>query len=154
MARGAAAGRRTPWTDAGALAVAALASGALALPAAAQPDDAAHRTAQPAPAGVQVPGAIPGAWIVVLEEGAAPERVAPEHARRHGAAVDHVYRHAVKGYAARLSAEAARRVAAEPAVALRQADRRVSIAAQTTPTGINRIDGELSSTVAGNGGGA
>ena len=33
-------------------------------------------------------------------------------------------------------------------------DQTVSIDAQTLPTGINRIDGELSSTVSGNGSGA
>jgi subtilisin family serine protease len=38
-------------------------------------------------------------------------------------------------------------------VASVEPDRIVSIAAQTTPTGINRIDGELSSTVSGNGSG-
>jgi subtilisin len=148
--------RANPWTGAGVLAVAALASGALALPAAAQLDDTVRRTAQaqPGPAGAQAPDVIPGAWIVVLEDGAAPGDVATEHGRRYGAEVDHVYRHAVRGYAARMSAQTARRVAADPVVAFVQADRRVTIAVQTTPTGINRIDGELSSTVAGDGTGA
>jgi subtilisin len=112
---------------------------------------AAGPAAAGAPAGG---GTIPGAWIVTLEKGASPERVAAEHGRRHGAQVDHVYRHAVRGYAARMSAEAARRVAAEPEVAFVEPDRRVSTAAQRTPTGIRRIDGGLSSAVAGDGGGS
>lgn len=154
MARRATVGRRTAWTGGGALAAAALASGVLALPAAAQPGQGAQPTGQPVPAAAQATDVIPGAWIVVLADGAAPEDAAAEHGRRYGAEVDHVYRHAVRGYAARMSAQAAQRVAADPAVVSVQADRRVSIAAQTTPTGIKRIDGELSSTIAGNGSGA
>ncbi len=48
-------------------------------------------------------GVIPGRYIVVLEEGIqGPTAVAQEHAQRHGAEVLHTYRHAIKGYAARL----------------------------------------------------
>ena len=154
MARRATVGRRTAWTGGAALAAAALASGALALPAAAQPGQGGQGAGQPVPAAAQDDGVIPGAWIVVLHEGAAPRDVAAEHGRRYGAEVDHVYRHAVRGYAARMSAQAAERVAADPAVARVEADRRVSVAAQTVPTGIDRIDGEKANTIAGNGSGA
>ena len=116
---------------------------ALAGPAAAAP-------AAP-PAG---PSSVPGAWIVTLEPGASSERVANEHARAHGARVDHVYGHAVNGYAARMSDQKAARVAQDPRVVSVERDQVVTLDAQSTPTGIDRIDGELSSTVAGNGAGA
>ncbi|MDK3257267.1 S8 family peptidase [Blastococcus capsensis] len=137
------------------LAAAALASTSLALLA-------APANAQVPPAG---PGAIPGAWIVTLQPGQAPERVSGEHARQHGAQVDHLYQHALRGYAARMSEQAAARVARDPRVASVQRDRVVtavappnrepaSTAAQRLPTGIARIDGELSSTVSGDGSGS
>jgi subtilisin len=127
----------------GSLAGAATALAVLAVPASAQ-----------APAAD--PGRIPGAWIVVLEDEAAPERVASEHARRHSAQVDHVYRHALKGYAARMSEQAASRVAQDPRVRSVQPDRVVTAFAdgQSVPTGIDRIDGEMSSAVSGDGAGA
>src|SRR5687768_1393143 len=63
------------------------------------------------------PGSVPGAWIVTLADGAPSEGVSDEHARKHGARVDHVYRHAMSGYAARMSDQAAARVAQDPRVA-------------------------------------
>jgi subtilisin len=106
---------------------------------------------------------IPGSYIVTLKAG--EPAAAAERARdRHGATVDHVYRHALRGYAARMSERAAARLADDPDVASVIADRRVSIAAkpggggsaaaaQTLPTGIDRVDAELSSTRAGDGSG-
>ncbi|HWC25784.1 MAG TPA: S8 family serine peptidase [Solirubrobacteraceae bacterium] len=96
---------------------------------------------------------IAGSYIVTLSSGD-PGSVAAEHARREGASVEHVYRHALRGYAARMSETAARRIAADPRVQSVVVDQTVSIAAQTLPTGINRIDGELSATASGNGSGA
>ncbi len=123
-----------------ALAGSAVALAALAAPATAEPPAAES-------------GPIPGAWIVTLDEGTTPARVAGEHARQHGAQVDHLYQYALKGYAARMSEQAASRVAQDPRVRSVQPDRVVTAFAQTIPTGINRIDGELSSTVSGNGSG-
>jgi len=96
---------------------------------------------------------LPGSYIVTLRSGE-PGEVAEEHARRHGAGIDHVYRHAMRGYAARMSAAEARRVAADDRVAAVTPDRRVRLAAQTVPPGIDRVDADLSSTVAGDGRGA
>jgi len=113
-------------------------------------------TARAAPANAESrpqPGVIPGSWIVTLDGSAAPDLVATEHARQYGAQVDQVYRYALNGYAAHMSEQAAARVASDPRVSSVQADRVVTAFAQTTPTGINRIDGELSSTVSGNGSG-
>ncbi len=100
------------------------------------------------------PGVIAGAWIVTLGDAAAPDRVAADHARQYGANVGHVYRYALKGYAAHMSTQAAARVARDPRVRSVEPDRVVTAFAQSTPTGIDRVDGELSSTVSGNGFGA
>jgi subtilisin len=94
-----------------------------------------------------------GSYIVTLR-GGDPGAVADEHSRRYGAAVDLVYRHALRGYAANMSASAARQVGQDSRVAFVAPDKPVSVDAQTLPTGIDRVDGELSSTVSGDGGGA
>jgi subtilisin len=96
---------------------------------------------------------VPGSYIVTLRAGD-PGAVAADHARRHGVAVEHLYRSALRGYAAHMSAAAARRVATDDRVASVVPDQAVSIDAQTLPTGIDRIDGELSSTRSGDGSGA
>ena len=124
-------------TLAGALAGSALVVATLAMPATAEPP-------------VADSGRIPGAWIVTLDKGATPARVASDHARQHGAQVDHLYQYALKGYAARMSEQAASRVAQDPRVRSVQPDRVIAAFAQSLPTGIDRIDGEVSSTVSGN----
>jgi subtilisin family serine protease len=96
-----------------------------------------------------------GSYIVVLQDWvASPDAMAQQQAGRLGGTVSHVYRYALTGYSATLSPAAVKALGADPAVAAVVPDSTVSIAAQTLPTGINRIDGELSSTVAGNGAGA
>jgi subtilisin len=95
-------------------------------------------------------GVIPGSYIVTLNSGD-PGAVAKEHGQRHGAAVDHVYGHALRGYSAHMSATAARRVAHDARVAAVTPNRRMSLTAQTVPPGIDRIDADLSSAVSGNG---
>jgi subtilisin len=83
-------------------------------------------TGQP-PGTAAVTGAIPGSYIVVLEAGH-PSSVAQEHARGHGVEVSHVYAHALRGYAARMSAAAAARIAQDPRVAFVDQDRVVTTA--------------------------
>jgi subtilisin family serine protease len=109
--------------------------------------------AVPASAAGSSPGAA-GSYIVVLRDGASVDAVASRHSAAFGAQVAQVYRHALNGYAATMSASAARAVAADPRVAYVSADRELHIDVQTLPTGINRIDGELSSTASGNGSGS
>jgi subtilisin len=109
--------------------------------------------AVPASAAGSSPGAA-GSYIVVLRDGASADAVASRHSATFGAQVGQVYRHALNGYAATMSASAARAIAADPRVAYVSADRELHIDAQTLPTGINRIDGELSSTMSGNGSGS
>jgi subtilisin len=94
---------------------------------------------------------IAGAYIVVLEDGTSVRHVSADHARRFGADVEHVYRSALSGYSARMSASQAERVAADARVAWVQLDRTVHATAQSLPTGINRANAELSATAAING---
>jgi subtilisin len=96
-----------------------------------------------------------GNYIVVLKSTASsPATLASQHASRYGARVGHVYRHALKGYSATLSSTRLAALRADPNVAAVVADLPVHAFAQTLPTGINRIDGELSSTASGNGSGS
>jgi subtilisin family serine protease len=111
---------------------------------------AAALCAAPSPAAA---APISGSYIVTLSSGD-PATVSADQARRVGATVDHVYRYAVRGYAAHMSATAAQRLRADSRVQSVVQDQSVAIDAQTLPTGINRIDGELSSTISGNGSGA
>jgi subtilisin family serine protease len=102
--------------------------------------------------------AIPGAasqptasYIVMLRPATDSASAAAEHARSYSATVDHVYQHAIHGYSAHMSATAAARLARDPRVLLVQPDGVVTQAAQTLPTGIDRVDAELSPTAAING---
>ena len=87
-------------------------------------------------------------YIVVLDAGTDARAVAERHADTLGVVPGHVYSAALDGYAARMPAAVADRLADDPQVAYVQADRRVTADAQTTPTGINRSDAELSPTAA------
>lgn len=82
-------------------------------------------------------------YIVVLEDSAgAPDGVARDHGRRHGAVVTHVYGAAVKGYAARLSRSAVAGLRADPRVAYVEPDRLMhATAVQSGATwGLDRVD--------------
>lgn len=105
--------------------------------------------AAPASAGQR-----PEPFIVVLGDGVDPAQVANEHARRLGAEVGHIYRAALNGYAARIPAGRLAELRADPRVAYVEADGAVATTAQALPWGINRIDTDVSSTLAGNGSGA
>lgn len=96
-----------------------------------------------------------GSYIVVLKDSAgAPATVASHQARTFGAKVGFVYDSALKGYSATMPVADVQALRRDPRVAYVTADRTVHTEAQTLPTGINRIDGELSSTVSGNGSGS
>lgn len=106
------------------------------------------------PAGQAIAGGT-GRYIVVLEDSvASPAAVARAHGRAYGLRVTHVYGSAIKGYAATLPAAAVARLREDPRVASISPDRPMRILTQTNPTGIRRIDAELSSTLAGNGSGS
>ena len=107
-----------------------------------------------APTGSAASSPAAKAVIVVLTDGADSDAVARDHSRRFAADVSHVYRAALRGYAARVPADRLAALAADARVAYVSDDRPVHATAQSLPTGIDRIDGELSSQVAGNGTGS
>lgn len=80
-------------------------------------------------------------YIVVLRDNTDSAAVAKDHARRYGARVSYVYTRAIHGYAATLTAAAARAVAGDAAVERVETDAKVR--AKTTrplPWGLDRID--------------
>ncbi|WP_367322991.1 S8 family peptidase [Streptomyces sp. HUAS ZL42] len=113
----------------------------------------------PAAAAPEKTGKIAGQYIVTLKQGSADRRedmdaavtTATEHASDLGARVRHVYRHALYGYSASMSARTAAKLAAEPQVQSVQQDRWVRATAQSLPTGVNRVDADLSPTAGING---
>ena len=84
--------------------------------------------------------------IVVLHDDADPGAVARDHGRRHGARVEGLYHHALKGYVATFKGAGAADVARDPRVDFVELDRKVSLHAtvQTMvggePWGLDRID--------------
>ena len=87
-----------------------------------------------------------GNYIVVLDGDAPAARIANEHAQSYAARVTHVYQQALRGYAARMSPAEAARVARDPRVQWVQPDRVMRTTAQTTPTGIDRVEADRSPT--------
>jgi subtilisin len=125
--------------------------------------------------------AIPDQYIVVLRDNAAnPQQVANAIAQQHGLTVSHVYQYALKGLAATIPAQRLAAVRADARVRYVSQDREVQAFGQaqpvgpdgrpgvsagrpgggvppqppqTLPTGVNRVDADQSSTLAGNGSG-
>lgn len=93
----------------------------------------------------------PPAWAY-LDRGVAGYVQALE--RSHGFQADQVYGVALRGFAARLTAQQIQALERDPAVRYIEPDGVMSIVAQTLPWGIDKIDADLSSTLAGNGSGA
>lgn len=104
---------------------------------------------------------IPGQYIVVLKSGAS-EQAAEAAAKNAGADVFLRYKHALNGYAARLSNAQLAKVAADSRVLSISPDTTVTAAAslkppppppvqpaQTLPTGVDRVDGDRSSSRSG-----
>ena len=112
-------------------------------------------TAPPTIAGSTSPsvGVVDGSYIVTLEPGADPARDAPAMAVEYGGRAPFVYQRALPGFSFEGSAGSAARLARDPKVRTVVPDRRVQTTAQSLPTGISRIDGPLSGTVSGDGGG-
>ena len=108
---------------------------------------------------------IPGQYIVVLKDGVDGKAVAAEHARMLGAPIFFRYQHALNGYATRLAPAALAAIQADNRVLFVSEDREMFVdgvctpqdfspSVQCIPTGIDRIDGDLSSTKSGNGRGS
>ena len=94
-------------------------------------------------------------YIVVLKGSVTrPGAIASQHARAFDANVRYVYRSALEGYAARIPASKVGALRADPRVAFVMLDRPVHTTAQSLPTGVDRIEGDVSSTVSGDGTGS
>lgn len=87
----------------------------------------------------QQPGdVVPGRYIVVLEPAASPVAVAADH----GLARVRTYQAALNGFAAIIPAQALSGIARDPRVAFVEPDRAYTVADQTIPTGIDRIEAD------------
>nr|BFE65611.1 serine protease [Dactylosporangium thailandense] len=89
---------------------------------------------------VDAPGALKDQYIVVMKDGSTTTSDAL--AGKVGGRIEDRFDSAVRGFSGHMSADAARRLAADPAVAYVEQDRRVQIeATQTSATwGLDRID--------------
>ncbi len=103
--------------------------------------------AGPTPAGAR-------SYIVTFDADADLDGTLAALSRRLAFAPAHVYRHVLHGFAAHLSAAQAEALRADPRVRTIVADGTVHATAQTLPTGVDRIDVDVSSTQAGNGSGS
>jgi len=102
--------------------------------------------------GARAPASVNRYIVVLKNTDEDPGAVAREHARRYGARVSHVYRSALRGYAATIPSD---RVAAlRDDVAFLSADREVHLLGQSLPTGVDRIEGDKSSARSGDGTGS
>ncbi|MGW6933590.1 S8 family peptidase [Lentzea sp. NPDC054927] len=86
-------------------------------------------------------------YIVLLKDGVGVQSVT----NLAGITVENLYESAVRGYSARMTPATAARLARDSRIALVQPDGVASIAAQTLPTGVDRIDAEKSPTAKING---
>jgi subtilisin family serine protease len=89
--------------------------------------------------------------IVLLREGKNADDVASRHKKTHGAQVSLIYRHALKGYAARLSAGTLATLAADPDVLSVYADSKVHRTDQLVSNAVRRLDADQSSGQSGDG---
>lgn len=84
--------------------------------------------------------------IIVLKEGGDADNVRNDLASRYGLGIGHVYRHALRGFSARIPAGKLAAMQRDPRIAYIEKDRIVRIDAQTLPTGIDRINAEHHTT--------
>ena len=88
--------------------------------------------------------------VVFYDDERDVDGLAAEHGRAYGAEVSARYHSALKGYAATIPQARIDDVRRDPRVAFVSDDREVEAYAQTLPTGVDRIDGELSSHYSSN----
>ncbi|HEX2472392.1 MAG TPA: S8 family serine peptidase, partial [Nitrososphaera sp.] len=98
---------------------------------------------------------IPNQYIVVLKDDfLASTRSSADKAAAQGAELRHIYSHALHGFAVKIPNEKALvAIMKNPEVDYIQPDVEMEAFAQTLPTGVNRVDGDLSSARSGNGAG-
>lgn len=111
-----------------------------------------HTGVVAAPATPSPGDVIPGRYIVVLHDWVrAPDRDSQILAAQHDIDLDHVYRRALRGFSGSVPPARLAALRRDPRVRFIAEDRVVSIAAQTLPTGIDRIEADLSSARSGSG---
>ena len=97
------------------------------------------------------------AVVVVLRDDVASTSRARAHERAGGVAVTRVFSHAINGFAAATTPQGRAALEADPAVLYVSDDIEIRLAGkqppQTLPNGVNRVEGELSSTRSGDGSG-
>jgi len=106
-------------------------------------------------------GPAPQPYVVVFEDSVSdPDALAAQEGARLGFQPSGIYRAALKGFAASLSAAAVDALRKDSRVELLAPDRPFTVArrpggsggsGQTLPTGVNRVEADLSATLAGNG---
>jgi subtilisin len=84
-----------------------------------------------------------GRYIVVLRGDADPEAKSREHAARYGADADRYYRFALKGYAANVPEDRVDELRDDPSVLMISRNRTFRAAAETLPTGVNRVEADV-----------
>jgi subtilisin family serine protease len=88
--------------------------------------------------------------VVFHDDESDVDGLAAEHGRAYGASVSQLYHRALRGYAARIPQARLDDVQRDPRVAFVSDDRPVQAVAQTLPTGVHRIDAELSTHFSSN----
>lgn len=98
-------------------------------------------------------GKLDGRYIVVLKDDPSVDPQAEaDNAKSQGAEILSVYKHAIKGFAITVPNEQAlESIKKNPQVSYVEQDQIVQAFAQTVPTGIKRMDADLSSTISGDG---
>ena len=110
---------------------------------------------QPALIGADLPNSkankIQGQYIVVLTDDSDMQNEIGK-AKAKGAEIIQEYNHAIKGFAVKVNNDKVLENIKKnnPSISYIEPDYLVQTFAQTIPTGINRIDGDLSSTISGN----
>jgi subtilisin len=96
-----------------------------------------------------------GNYIVVFKDSVTnPAALAASQTKKLGATLSFVYKVALRGYAATIPTSRLAELTSDPSVAYVAPDLPVQAAAQVLPSGVDRVDGELSSTVSGDGTGS
>ena len=127
-------------------------------------------TSATAQANAAPEGKIPDHYIVKLQANQRAQDVVPEIARQHGLGLGHVYSHAFNGFSAKIPAARLKVLKEDSRILSVLPDQFVNLVArggktkggksetplpaQIIPTGVKRINGDLNSTMAGNGSGS
>lgn len=99
-------------------------------------------------------GANANAYIITLREETNAGEASADLAAEHGLKVGHIYRHALTGFSAHVPPGRLQALMDDPRVEKVEEDLILYAFVQTIPWGVDKIDADVSSTLAGNGSGA